>query len=157
LLYKFGSIAIHIVNVDLIRRVNAQQNLPWHVARKQYEVLDARGEVVLSAPNSCFKFEQFIFDAVPFARRAAFVETLREEEFAPVKNAEGTDSPATARKLMQERWLRWLREAGIEVPRDLEADEAVVEISPLFAADADELKELTQSGGEPSFPLILEP
>lgn len=34
----------------------------------------------------------------------AIMRVKREEEFAPVKNADGDDSPETARKLYQEFW-----------------------------------------------------
>ena len=41
------------------------------------------------------KLEQFVFDAIPLARNAIVYTTDRAEEFSPVKNAEGVDSPAT--------------------------------------------------------------
>lgn len=46
------------------------------------------------------KLEQFIFDPFPNAQRTALLEVLRNEEFAPVKNApneDKPDSPETAR------------------------------------------------------------
>ena len=80
----------------------------------------------------------------------------RESEFAPVKNAEGEDSPESARRLMQRRWLEWLRAAGAVVPAPTDPGAGPGEISPLYAADAEELKRRIQPGWEPTFPLVLE-
>ena len=46
-----------------------------------------------------FKLEQFIFDPFPHAQTQVLVEVARDEQFAPVKNAPGSesDSPDTAR------------------------------------------------------------
>jgi UDP-N-acetylglucosamine/UDP-N-acetylgalactosamine diphosphorylase len=82
------------------------------------------------------KFETFVFDSIPLARKSCCVEVVREEEFAPVKNQTGIDSPDTARQAMNSLFRRWLTEAGAEV-----APNAQVEISPLFALDKEELIE----------------
>ncbi|MFL7810191.1 MAG: UDPGP type 1 family protein, partial [Anaerolineae bacterium] len=155
--YRFGSIAIHIVNVSFVDRiVSHDDHLPWHVARKQYEIVDESGRKVRAEPKSCYKFERFIFDALQFTDGAAFVEVLRETEFGPVKNFEGQDSPDSARRLMQKCWLQWLREAGAEfdMPEDLGAP--VIEISPLYADSAEELRKRLEPGWKPEFPLVLE-
>lgn len=155
--FPYGSIAIHIINVEFAERVVKQQGLPWHIARKQYRVLDEQGHKVLSAPEGCHKFERLIFDALALADGCAFVEVRRETEFGPVKNAEGVDSPDSARRLMQQRWLEWLRQAGASFPMPRDYSSPVIEISPLYAADPDELKGRIQPGWQPSFPLLLEP
>jgi UDP-N-acetylglucosamine/UDP-N-acetylgalactosamine diphosphorylase len=67
------------------------------------------------------------------------MEVAREEEFSPVKNKEGIDSPETAQKAMVDLHRRWLGEAGVEV-----APGAKVEISPLFALNKEELREKLQ-------------
>ncbi len=155
---RYGSIAIHILDVPFAERVVAEpEGLPWHMARKQYEIVGPGGEKRLSEPEACVKFERFIFDALRFADECAFVEVRRDTEFAPVKNYEGEDSPQTARELLQRCWLQWLREAGaeVELPRDF--CEPVIEISPLYAVGAAELKEKIEPGWEPELPLVLEP
>ena len=62
------------------------------------------------------------------------MEISREEEFAPIKNKDGSDSPETARSAMMDLYRSWLREAGVIVSPD-----AAIEISPLFALDEAEL------------------
>ncbi|MHC4591597.1 MAG: UTP--glucose-1-phosphate uridylyltransferase, partial [Planctomycetota bacterium] len=129
---RYGSIAVNIIDVPFCERVAQQEDsLPWHVARKQYEVIGGNGGKVRMPLESCYKFERFIFDALSLADECAFVEVRRDDDFAPVKNAEGTDSPGTARELMQRRWLHWLQAAGVAVNVPTNLDSPVVEISPL--------------------------
>jgi UDP-N-acetylglucosamine/UDP-N-acetylgalactosamine diphosphorylase len=85
------------------------------------------------------KLEQFVFDAIPLAKNAIVYTTERAEEFSPVKNADGADSPATSRRDQIRRHARWLQEAGVDVPRKNGEPDAVIEISPLFAADSKQL------------------
>jgi UDP-N-acetylglucosamine/UDP-N-acetylgalactosamine diphosphorylase len=63
----------------------------------------------------------------------------RQEEFSPVKNATGVDSPETAQRDLMELFASWLEEAGAKVPRDKEGSLAAkLEISPLYALDREE-------------------
>ena len=81
----------------------------------------------------------FIFDALPLAREAIIFETDRAEEFSPVKNAEGSDSPLTCRRDMIRRAARWMSLAGIEIPRNPQGEPAcTLEISPLYALGAEQ-------------------
>ena len=134
--YRAGNPAIHLFTVDFLERVTSTGGLPFHIARKAVPHYDPeRGEVVDPGrePNA-LKFERFIFDALPLAERWLAVETRREEEFAPLKNATGPDSPETVRAAQIALHLAWLERAGIATSGH------PVEISPLFALDADEIK-----------------
>jgi len=87
------------------------------------------------------KFEMFIFDVLPKATRWTVVETDRQREFHPLKNATGPDSPADVKQAMSNVFGTWLEQAGATVPRLPSGDVAVpLEISPLFALDADALR-----------------
>ena len=92
------------------------------------------------AGNS-IKFETFVFDAFPQADKTFIMELDRAEEFAPVKNLTGEDSVESAQQAMTERSRRWLESAGVAVPRGADGRSRwPIEISPLFALDAEELK-----------------
>src|SRR5262245_59269743 len=91
-------------------------------------------------PNAV-KLEQFVFDAIPLAKNAIIYETDRAEESSPVKNAEGTDSPATSRRDQVRRAARWLKSAGVEVPTKDGEPDATLEISPLYATSEQQLRE----------------
>lgn len=131
-----GSTAMHVFERAFLERVaNDGSALPFHRAHKKVPHLAETGRVVEpSAPNA-WKFERFIFDAMPHTRRALVVEADRAREFNPVKNAEGADSPETAQRAMIANAQRLLAEAGIDVPSHVP-----VEISPLFALNAAELR-----------------
>ena len=74
-------------------------NLPYHVAFKKAKYLDENGNLVVSDKPNAYKFESFLFDAFEQLNDLIVLRVKRENEFAPVKNAEGVDSPETARKL----------------------------------------------------------
>jgi UDP-N-acetylglucosamine/UDP-N-acetylgalactosamine diphosphorylase len=63
------------------------------------------------------------------------LEVLREEEFAPVKNASDQDSPDSAKKLMTALNRKWLESKGIAIPNKVKE----IEISPLAALSQDDL------------------
>jgi UDP-N-acetylglucosamine/UDP-N-acetylgalactosamine diphosphorylase len=93
------------------------------------------------------KFETFIFDALREARHAVTMEVRREEEFSPVKDSAGIDTPEKARRDLTVLYLRWLESCGAVVERDKsEAFGGYVEISPLTASSVEELSKKVQPG-----------
>lgn len=136
LAFRAGNPAIHCFSVEFLERVTTgADRLAYHVARKKVEQYDpATGKTITPDTVNALKFELFVFDALPLADRWLAVQTTREDEFAPLKNATGNDSIDTARRLMTDRARRWLTAAGATV-----ADGVAVEIAPTFALDAAEL------------------
>jgi UDP-N-acetylglucosamine/UDP-N-acetylgalactosamine diphosphorylase len=136
-----GNPAIHVFDLEFLTRVVTGPNrIPFHVARKKVPYLDESGRTVEPQTENALKFERFIFDVLPLAERWVLLETERAEEFAPLKNREGADSPHTVHQAQVELAARWLEGAGIAVPRDPEGRPAVsIEVSPLFALDQEEL------------------
>lgn len=140
--FNAGSIAIHALRVSFIDRLNSGGTLQliWHRAEKKVPHVDEVGlEFKPEKPNAV-KLEQFVFDAIPLAKNAIVYETERAEEFSPVKNAEGVDSPATCQRDQNRRAARWLSAVGAQVPMKGADPAAPIEISPLFAANVDQLK-----------------
>jgi len=138
--YWAGSIAIHLIRTAFVRRLQAEGiRLPFHRAVKKVPFVDARGNrVEPEAPNG-IKFESFIFDALEHARNPITLEVERRVEFSPVKNAEGVDSPATARRDLMQLHASWLEAAGAGVPRHPDGSLAVrIELSPLAVLDREE-------------------
>jgi UDP-N-acetylglucosamine/UDP-N-acetylgalactosamine diphosphorylase len=132
ILYWAGNTAIHIFSLPFIKRINDHGfALPYHCARKNTDLTDRNGK---PTRLDVWKFETFVFDAIPMAERACCMEIAREEEFAPIKNKDGADSPETARSAMIDLYCGWLGKAGVHV-----SPNTAIEISPLFALDEAEL------------------
>ncbi len=134
-----GNIAVHLFDVDFLNRVaDDPESLPFHLARKKVPYLDEQGRRVEPSEPNAIKFERFIFDLLPMAQQAIVVEVDPRRVFAPLKNAPGSGqwSPETVRQQMIELHTEWLREAGATVDPGV-----AVEISPLFALDAEQLRE----------------
>lgn len=134
-----GNTAIHVFDRAFLHWLTEDgRALPLHVARKDVAYVNDNGQLVQPAdaahPNA-FKLERFIFDALPLAERTLIVEGNRACEFNPVKNAAGTDSAETSRAAINRIAREWLTAAGRAI-----SDEQLVEISPLQALDAEELR-----------------
>src|ERR1035441_1848700 len=135
--YEAGSIAIHVIDREFIQRMaRGADGLPFHRADKKISTVDADGREVRPGKANGVKFELFVFDALPSARRPVVVETSRADDRSPVKNAEGVDSPATCRADQLRQFARWIRSVGASVPTDSTGlPEAPLEVSPLFGYD----------------------
>ncbi len=140
LVYWAGSIAVHCVDVAFASSLTRSGlDLPYHHALKKVPHVDADGRPVEPDAPNAVKFETFLFDALPAAERTVTVEAAREDEFSPIKNAEGSDSPATARRDLNRLYARWLTAAGVVVPTGPDGEPVDLEIDPRRALDAAEL------------------
>jgi UDP-N-acetylglucosamine/UDP-N-acetylgalactosamine diphosphorylase len=134
-----GSPAIHWFAVDFLQRVAAdRQALAFHVTRKKVPHYHG-GRAWVPERDNALKFEMFIFDILPLAQKWLAVETRRSEEFVPLKNAQGPDSPESVRAAMSALTAEWLEAAGVQVPRRGDGSpEWPLETSPTFALDREE-------------------
>ena len=109
---KYGEshIMCNLYTIDAIEKIS-KESLMYHSAFKKNSYIDENGkEVIPQEPNS-YKFESFIFDAFEFFDDIAILRGKREDDFAPVKNKEGVDSPKTAKELYEKYWERQQRNA----------------------------------------------
>jgi UDP-N-acetylglucosamine/UDP-N-acetylgalactosamine diphosphorylase len=152
-----GSIAVHALERSFVERlVEGDVRLPFHRAIKKVTFVEETGEILKPDAPNAVKFERFIFDALPLASRFALVETDRAVEFEPLKNATGPDSPATVRQRMSDQFADWLEAAGATVERRNDGSVPFgIEISPLYALDAAELKSKLPPGLVVEGPLHL--
>ena len=98
LVFGESHINCNMFNIKGIEKIGAEK-LPYHIAFKKAPYMNENAEIVKPIEPNAYKFESFIFDAFEKLDNMTILRVKREEEFAPVKNAEGTDSPETAIKL----------------------------------------------------------
>ncbi|HEY1064787.1 MAG TPA: UDPGP type 1 family protein [Pirellulales bacterium] len=146
-----GNIAVHVFDRDFIAAMTAGgRHMPLHVAHKKVAYLGDDDQPVEPTQPNAYKMERFIFDVFPEAERVLVVETSRDDEFAPLKNATGDSSPETVKQQIVSLARKMLTEAGAIV-----ATEAPVEISPLFALDVEELRGKLTPGAQIDRPTYL--
>ena len=93
----FGDVNIlsHLYSIEALEKM-ADKVMPYHIAEKKSDYLDENGNLVEPEDKNVYKFESFIFDAFANFDDISILRVKREEEFAPIKNKEGNDSPKTA-------------------------------------------------------------
>ncbi len=131
--------------------------LPYHRALKKVPYVDDAGRRVEPEEPNAVKFETFLFDALPSARRTVTVEAAREVEFSPIKNAEGADSPATARRDLNRLYAGWLEAAGIAVPAGPDGEPVDLEIDPRVALEGRDLPAALPPGFRVEGPTVISP
>ncbi len=146
LLYRAGSIALHLLDREFIRRMARSDGsaaaLPFHRADKKIPAIDSAGQPIKPAKANGVKFELFVFDALPFAKNPLVIETSRADDFSPVKNAEGVDSPQTCRDDQRRQFARWLKAQGASLAIDATGLPAInLEVAPSFGYDEDSFAE----------------
>lgn len=147
--FKAGSVAIHIFDRDFIARAGGDASdakLPFHRANKKIPYVDEDGKTQTPTEPNGVKFEMFVFDALPLAKNPVIIEAARGDNFSPVKNAEGVDSPQTAKEDQLRMFARWLKAADVEIETDESGlPKITFEISHRFAADEKDFVEQWQA------------
>jgi len=143
--YISGSVAIHLFDREFIARIGGgqgQASLPFHRANKSIPFLDSSGNLQNPDVPNGVKFEMFVFDALPLARNAIIIESLRADDFSPVKNSAGVDSPKSCSDDLLRSYARWLIAAGVNIEVDSSGLPLInLEISYSFAADQEDFVE----------------
>ncbi|CAI0401536.1 unnamed protein product [Linum tenue] len=109
--FCWSNVCLHMFTLDFLNQVanGLEKDSTYHLAEKKIPSIHGF--------TMGYKLEQFIFDAFPYAPSTGLFEVLREEEFAPVKNANGSnfDTPDSAKLLVLRLHTRWVVAAGVEV------------------------------------------
>jgi len=103
LVFGESHIMCNLFSIDAVKRLSSKE-LEYHVALKKSNYLDQNGNLVKPERENAYKFEQFIFDSFSVFDDITILRGKREEDFAPVKNKTGEDSPETAKKLYENYW-----------------------------------------------------
>lgn len=112
---------------DLMLSINKK----YHLAEKKVKHWDAKeNKTITPEKNNGVKFELFYFDVFELTKNIGLFETLREDEFSPLKNATGDDSPDTAREYLKKLHRKWVENAGVQLE-----GEGDVEIHPRRSYD----------------------
>lgn len=158
LVFWAGSIAVHCIDRAFAQSLTAGGlRLPYHRALKRVPYVDAADRPVEPEGANAVKFETFLFDALAHAECTVAVEARREDEFAPIKNGDGADSPDTARRALNRRNAAWVEAAGGSVARGDDGEPVDLEIDPRVALDPEQLRAAFPDGLEVRAPMVLEP
>ncbi|KAK3509017.1 hypothetical protein QTP70_018528 [Hemibagrus guttatus] len=115
LVYNAGNICNHFFTRDFLLEValNYQDQLKQHVAIKKVPFVDEEGNSVKPTKPNGIKMEKFVFDVFQFSKKFVAFEVLREDEFSPLKNADGApvDTPTTVRRSLLAQHYRWALQA----------------------------------------------
>ncbi|KAK2383784.1 UDP-N-acetylglucosamine diphosphorylase [Trifolium repens] len=134
--FCWSNVCLHMFTLDFLNQVanGLEKDSIYHLAEKKIPSIHGH--------TMGFKLEQFIFDAFPYAPTTALFEVLREEEFAPVKNANGSnyDTPDSAKMLVFRLHTRWVVAAGGFLTHSVPLYATGVEVSPLCSYAGENLE-----------------
>ena len=100
MIYGESHIMCNLFSIEAIEKASTKE-LKYHVAIKKSNYIDENGDLIIPEEENCFKFEKFVFDTFCLFDDIAILRGIREEDFAPIKNKDGVDSPKTAKKLYE--------------------------------------------------------
>ena len=103
LLFGESHIMCNLYSIDALDKIS-KEKLPYHSAHKKAPYMNENGEIIKVTKPNAYKYEAFIFDGFAYFDNISILRGRREEDFAPVKNAEGEDSPKTAIELYNNYW-----------------------------------------------------
>lgn len=101
LVFGESHIMCNLFSLNALQKL-ADIRLPYHIAHKKITHWLNGLKIEPTKPNS-YKMESFIFDAFAYFNDITLLRGKREEDFAPIKNKEGNDSPQTAIELYSKR------------------------------------------------------
>lgn len=116
LTFSAGNICNHFFTTQFLKKFiyEYEDNMIHHMAKKKVPYCSENGKTVKPVKPNGIKLEKFVFDVFQFADNLAVWEVIREDEFAPLKNADGAekDTPSTCRYALFSLHHRYVLNAG---------------------------------------------
>ena len=115
--------------------------LEYHIAEKNVPCFDSEQSIEEVAAHKTIKakkLESFIFDAYKYSNGVTIFEGERKQDFAPVKNASGDDSPETARRMISFLHSTWIARNKGRIQWG--GYGGLVEVSPLVSLNGENLE-----------------
>ncbi|KAF8820752.1 UTP-glucose-1-phosphate uridylyltransferase subfamily protein [Cardiosporidium cionae] len=158
LLFSAGNICNHVFSLSIMDKLAESSWMQhcYHIAYKVVPFYDTSKRCVVN-PNTknAIKLERFIFDAFECHRNIVGLEVAREEEFSPIKNAHGADSPETAAAMVSALHNTWIKKAKIVVAPLTPETKIVCEVSPLLSYEGEGIDHLRRRKCLLSYPIYL--
>jgi len=101
-LHRCANLSMFCLSMKFIKSLEHYQ-MPLHLAHKSVRYLDKHGLTEQAPEPNAWKYEKFIFDILPAAKKVEALLYPREHCFAPLKNLSGKDSLATVQESLQNR------------------------------------------------------
>lgn len=98
--YPLANLSLFCFSMPFIERISKCM-LPFHSAKKAVRQLNESGQIVFPELPNAWKFEEFIFDVLPFSEKVKAIVYPRQDCFAPLKNFKGIDSIETVQAALQ--------------------------------------------------------
>lgn len=101
-LHRCANLSMFCLSMGFIKSLEHFQ-MPLHLAHKSVKYLDKHGLTEQATEPNAWKYEKFIFDILPAAKKVEALLYPREHCFAPLKNLSGRDSLITVQESLQNR------------------------------------------------------
>lgn len=100
LIHLYANISLFLFSMDFIQRIT-KEKLPLHIAKKQVTKINLIEKTIKTESILGLKFEKFIFDVLPLAKKIKLIEFPRSDCFSPLKNKSGSESLMTVQRDME--------------------------------------------------------
>lgn len=136
-----ANLSLFCFSMGLIKEASKKNSkLPLHCALKTAHYLSGNGALVKPKEPMAWKYETFIFDVLQMTKKTSVLMYPREECFAPLKNAEGENSPQSVKDAL----LKSDRRIYSNLTKIKPPEDKIFELAPDFYYPTKELKKKWQ-------------